>query len=129
VKKAIVEAGKARLRPIFLTTLTTTFGVYPLILEKSIQAQFLIPMAISLVYGVAFGTMFILVFFPVLIHLLNDFKVFVKYILTGVRYEPEDVEVAIIHMKRKIEGMDIEANKLVGNIDIDFTDHMAHPSK
>ncbi|GAF03921.1 swarming motility protein SwrC [Saccharicrinis fermentans DSM 9555 = JCM 21142] len=51
VKEAIVEAGKSRLRPIILTTLTTSFGLYPLILEKSFQAQFLIPMAISLVYG------------------------------------------------------------------------------
>lgn len=129
VKRAIVEAGKSRLRPIFLTTITTTFGVYPLILEKSIQAQFLIPMAISLVYGVAFGTMFILVFFPVLIHLLNDLKVFVKYILTGERKDPEEVETAIIHMKHKIEGMDIDANRLVGNIDIDFTDHQKHPTE
>jgi multidrug efflux pump subunit AcrB len=123
VKLAIVEAGKSRLRPIILTTLTTTFGVYPLILEKSIQAQFLIPMAISLVYGVAFGTMFILVFFPVLIHLLNDVKVYLKYLLTGIKPEPEDVELALIHMKSKIEGDEVDASNRVGAIDIDFLDH------
>ena len=129
VKLAIVEAGKSRLRPIILTTVTTTFGVYPIILEKSIQAQFLIPMAISLAYGVAFGTMFILVFFPVLIHLLNDFKVYTKYLRTGIRPEREDVEIAIIHMNRKIEGVDIDVSRMVGNVDLDFTDHSKHPPK
>ncbi len=127
VKQAIVEAGKSRLRPIFLTTITTTFGVYPIILEKSIQAQFLIPMAISLVYGIVFGTMFILVFFPVLIHLLNDFMVFTKFLFSGVKPEPEDVEIAIINAHRKIEGIDVDANKMVGDVDIDFTDHELHP--
>ncbi|MFA9389765.1 MAG: efflux RND transporter permease subunit [Prolixibacteraceae bacterium] len=129
VKEAIVQAGRSRIRPILLTTITTVLGVYPIVLEKSIQAQFLIPMALSLVYGVAFGTMFILVFFPVLIHLLNDFLVYTRYLRTGIKPEREDVEYAIIHMKRKIEGLDIDPSKMVGNIDIDFTDHIAHPSK
>jgi len=127
VKQAIVEAGKSRLRPIFLTTITTTFGVYPIILEKSIQAQFLIPMAISLVYGIAFGTMFILIFFPVLIHLLNDFNVYKKFLFSGIKPEPEDVEIAIVNAHRKIEGVDVDANKMVGDVDIDFTDHERHP--
>lgn len=129
VKTAIVQAGKSRLRPILMTTITTVFGVYPIILEKSIQAQFLIPMAISLVYGVAFGTMFILVFFPVLIHLLNDFLVYSRYLRTGVKPDREDVEFAIVNMKNKIEGLDIDASKMVGSIDIDFSDHTKHPSK
>ncbi|HSG68405.1 MAG TPA: efflux RND transporter permease subunit, partial [Bacteroidales bacterium] len=63
VKDAIVEAGKIRLRPILLTTITTVIGLAPIIVMKSIQAQFLIPMAISLAYGVAIGTIFILIFF------------------------------------------------------------------
>ena len=75
VKEAIIDAGKTRLRPIILTTVTTSVGLFPIILEKSHQAQFLIPMAISLAYGVAVGTFFILVFFPVLIHVLNDVTV------------------------------------------------------
>lgn len=129
VKEAIVQAGKSRLRPILMTTITTVFGVYPIILEKSIQAQFLIPMAISLVYGVAFGTMFILVFFPVLIHLLNDLLVYTRFLRTGIKPEREEVEYAIVQMKRKIEGFDIDASRMVGNIDIDFTDHLKHPSK
>ncbi|MBN1252243.1 MAG: efflux RND transporter permease subunit [Bacteroidales bacterium] len=72
VKDAIIEAGKIRLRPIILTSLTTSIGLFPMLLEKSRQAQFLIPMGISLAYGVAIGTIFILLFFPVLIMLLND---------------------------------------------------------
>lgn len=103
VHDAILEAGKLRLRPIILTTLTTTVGLFPIIMEKSVQAQFLIPMAISLAYGVAIGTIFILIFFPVLIMLLNDFRVFMKYLWTGVRPEREDMEVAIILNKRRIK--------------------------
>jgi multidrug efflux pump subunit AcrB len=102
VLDAIVEAGKLRLRPIILTTVTTTVGLFPIILEKSVQAQFLIPMAISLAYGVAVGTIFILIFFPVLIMLLNDLRVYMKYLWTGIKPEREDVEVAIILHKRKM---------------------------
>ncbi|NOR87064.1 MAG: MMPL family transporter [Bacteroidales bacterium] len=74
VKEAVYKAGTARFRAIMLTTITTVLGLYPLILEKSFQAQFLIPMAISLAYGVLFGTSFILLFFPSLILILNDMK-------------------------------------------------------
>ena len=102
VKEAIVEAGKVRLRPIILTSLTTTLGLFPILLQKSVQAQFLIPMAISLAYGVAIGTVFILIFLPVLIILLSDFRVFARYLWTGIKPEREDVEVAIINHKRKI---------------------------
>ncbi len=54
--EAIREAGKVRFRPIVLTSLTTFLGVLPLILEKSLQAQFLIPMAVSLGFGILFAT-------------------------------------------------------------------------
>jgi multidrug efflux pump subunit AcrB len=103
VVDAVRRAALSRFRPILLTTITTTIGLYPLILEQSFQAQFLIPMAISLAYGVFFGTGFILVLFPPIILVLNDAKVIIKYIRTGVKPEPEEVEVAVIHSKRKIE--------------------------
>ncbi len=99
---AIVEAGKVRIRPIILTSLTTTIGLFPIIFQKSVQAQFLIPMAISLAYGVAVGTFFILIFFPVLIMLLNDFRVYTRYLWTGVRPTREEVETAVILQKRKL---------------------------
>ncbi len=104
VKAAIVEAGRSRLRPIILTTLTTSVGLFPLILEKSFQAQFLIPMAISLVYGVAFGTLFILLFFPALIMILNDVRRVIRELWYGRKIEPENVEIANINAKRHIEN-------------------------
>ncbi|NQU88663.1 MAG: efflux RND transporter permease subunit [Mariniphaga sp.] len=102
-KDAIITAGKSRLRPIILTTLTTSFGLFPLILEKSLQAQFLIPMAISLVYGVAFGTMFILLFFPALILVLNDFRKGIRQLWHGRKFKREEVEIAWIHAQRKFD--------------------------
>jgi len=103
VREAIITAGKTRLRPIILTTLTTSVGLFPLIMAKSHQAQFLIPMAITLAYGVAVGTFFILMFFPVLIYVLNDFRVAMSHLWTGKRPVPEDVEVASIYSKRHID--------------------------
>ena len=101
VHDAIVEAGKLRLRPIILTSITTTVGLFPIILERSVQAQFLIPMAISLAYGVFIGTIFILIFFPVLIMLLNDIRVYFKYLWTGSKPERESVEVAVMLNNRR----------------------------
>jgi multidrug efflux pump subunit AcrB len=103
VKDAVVGAGKSRLRPILLTTITTTVGLFPMILEKSMQAQFLIPMAISLAYGVAIGTVFILIFFPVLIMLISDIKVVLKQLWTGIKPEREEVESALIQRRRRLE--------------------------
>lgn len=79
VVAAVYETGQARFRAIVLTTITTTVGLYPIILEKSFQAQFLKPMAIALAYGVFFGTGFILTFFPVAILVTNDMKRVIKY--------------------------------------------------
>ena len=117
VKDAIVEAGKLRLRPIILTSLTTTVGLFPIILEKSVQAQFLIPMAISLAYGVFIGTIFILIFFPVLIMLLNDLRVYLKYLWTGVKPERESVEVAVMLSNRR-RSYEINGTGEIENKDI-----------
>jgi multidrug efflux pump subunit AcrB len=70
---AIREAGVARFRPILLTSLTTFAGLSPLILERSLQAQFLIPMAISLGFGVIFATFITLILVPVNYAILEDF--------------------------------------------------------
>jgi multidrug efflux pump subunit AcrB len=59
-----LEAGPRRFRPILLTSLTTFFGLLPLLVEKSVQAKFLVPMAISLAFGVLFATLITLVFIP-----------------------------------------------------------------
>jgi multidrug efflux pump subunit AcrB len=72
--KAIHEAGLARFRPIILTSLTTFAGLTPLLLEKSVQAKFLIPMAVSLGFGVIFSTVITLVIVPCVYMILEDVK-------------------------------------------------------
>ncbi len=71
---SIVNAGIVRFRPIMLTTLTTFFGLTPMILETSRQARFLIPMAISLGFGILFSTLVVLVIVPALYMILEDLK-------------------------------------------------------
>ncbi len=100
VYDAAYEAGLARFRPILLTSLTTVLGLYPLIKETSFQAQFLIPMAISVAYGVLFGTAIILLFFPVLILIFNDFRRYMKWLWTGEKPSREEVERVLIDEKR-----------------------------
>ena len=74
LERAIREAGTARFRPILLTSLTTFAGLTPLLLEKSLQAQFLIPMAVSLAFGVLFATFITLLLIPVLYAIYEDSK-------------------------------------------------------
>ncbi len=62
--EAVASGGARRFRPIWLTSLTTFFGLAPMISERSVQARFLVPMAISLGFGVLFGTFITLVFVP-----------------------------------------------------------------
>ena len=72
---AITQAGVRRFRPILLTTLTTFGGLVPLIFEDSLQAQYIIPMAISLGFGILFSTAIILVLVPCLYLALEDVRV------------------------------------------------------
>ncbi|GBE29346.1 swarming motility protein SwrC [bacterium BMS3Bbin04] len=76
IHDAVMETGRRRFRPIVMTATTTFFGLTPMILETSIQARFLIPMAISLGFGVLFSTGITLVLIPVLYLILEDFKRF-----------------------------------------------------
>lgn len=78
VFEAIHEAGLRRFRPIILTTLTTFGGLTPIILERSMQAQYLIPMAISLGFGIVFATSIILVLVPSLYMILEDIRKAIK---------------------------------------------------
>ena len=66
------EAGVRRFRPILLTTLTTFGGLTPIILESSRQARHLVPMAVSLGFGIAFATAIVLVIVPCLYMVLED---------------------------------------------------------
>lgn len=103
VKEAVYDSGTARFRPILLTSITTVAGLYPIVMERSFQAQFLKPMAVALAYGVLFGTFFILVFFPALIMALNDIKVWIRTFRTGEKPAREDVEVAVVHSMIKLD--------------------------
>ena len=71
---AVRSAGVARFRPIILTSLTTFAGLSPLIFEKSTQAQFLIPMAVSLGFGILFATCITLILIPINYLILEDIK-------------------------------------------------------
>lgn len=105
---AIFEAGKSRFRAIFLTSVTTIAGLAPLLLEKSRQAQFLKPMAISIAYGIGFATILTLLMLPLLLTFSNRIKVGTKWLRTGDNISKEEVERAIKeqhqeeHLRRQI---------------------------
>jgi multidrug efflux pump subunit AcrB len=71
---AVVEAGGRRFRAILLTSLTTFFGLAPILLESSVQAQQIVPMAISLAFGIVFATVITLLLVPCLYMILQDLK-------------------------------------------------------
>jgi multidrug efflux pump subunit AcrB len=73
--QAIRGAGVARFRPVLLTSLTTFVGLVPIVLETSVQAQFLIPMAISLAFGVLVSTGITMLIVPVLYRIGEDLRV------------------------------------------------------
>lgn len=81
--EAIFNAGKSRFRAIFLTSLTTIAGLAPLIFEKSRQAQFLKPMAISIAYGIGIATVLTLILLPIFLSLSNYIKLGVKWLPKG----------------------------------------------
>jgi multidrug efflux pump subunit AcrB len=71
---AVIDSGCLRFRAILLTSLTTFFGLLPMLLESSVQAQFVIPMAVSLGFGIIFATVITLILIPCLYIVLDDFK-------------------------------------------------------
>jgi multidrug efflux pump subunit AcrB len=74
---AIVIAGQSRFRPVMLTSLTTFIGLMPLLFETATQAQFLIPMAVSLGFGIIFATLITLILVPVNYLLIDDLQNFI----------------------------------------------------
>ena len=104
--EAIFEAGRSRFRAIFLTSVTTIAGLAPLLVEKSRQAQFLKPMAISIAYGIGFATVLTLIMLPLLLSFNNNVKVFGKWLKTGRKVSKEEVERAI---KEQIEEKHLTA--------------------
>jgi len=83
VATAAISAGRARVRAILLTTITTVLGLLPLMLEQSLQAKFLIPMAITIAGGLISATVIILLVLPCLLLILDDMKRIVRAGWTG----------------------------------------------
>jgi len=81
--QALIEAGTRRFRPILLTSLTTFVGLMPLLMEKSLQAQWLIPIGISLAFGVLFALFVTLFFVPALYGIGADIGRGVSYLVKG----------------------------------------------
>ncbi len=92
---ALKKTTLSRFRPIFLTTVTTSAGLGPLIFEKSFQAQFLIPMAISIAYGMIVGSLLIIIFLPITLTLTNRVKVLAKWLWVGEKPSRESMEQAV----------------------------------
>ncbi len=97
---ALKTVALSRFRPILLTSVTTVAGLAPLIFEKSMQAQFLIPMAIAIAYGLIMATFLTLVFLPTILLMFNKLKVIIHWLKTGeVHKEGEKVEKAVIELE------------------------------
>ncbi len=98
---ACLAAGRARLRAILLTTITTVCGLLPMLLEQSFQARFLIPMAITISCGLMSSTLLVLILLPSLLMILADFKRVVamawhgEYIPPEPTTEPDDMDARI----------------------------------
>ncbi len=122
---ALIEAGKSRFRAIFLTSLTTVAGLAPLMLEQSRQARFLIPMAISIAYGIAFATILTLIMLPIFLSFSNKMKVSTKWLTTGNKVAKEGVERAI---KEQHEELNLNSQMLSKLVE-DSTNGSSHSSE
>lgn len=101
---AMVTAGRARFRPIILTTGTTAAGLAPLILDGSFQAQFLIPMAVSIAYGLIAATFLLLVLLPILLITANNTKRFAHWLWEGEWMSQLEAETVIQNKKWEQEN-------------------------
>ena len=109
--EALYEAGISRFRPILLTSLTTFAGLAPIMFEKSLQAQFLIPMAISVSYGLLVATLVNLVLLPALLVILNRLRLLSAYVRLGYTPAKELVEPA----RKEMEAEREMHNNLINN--------------
>ena len=103
IKSAASKAAVSRFRPILLTSITTVAGLLPMISETSMQAQFLIPMATSITFGVLFGTVFILFFYPSAILFWNEGARIRKRIFSGEKVSELEAE-PVFRVKKNIES-------------------------
>ncbi|BAO76346.1 efflux RND transporter permease subunit [Winogradskyella sp. PG-2] len=101
---ALFEAGRSRFRAIFLTSITTVAGLAPLIFEESRQAQFLIPMAVSIAYGIGFATVLTLVVLPIFLSFSNFLKKNIIWLVTGNDITKEEVERAVKEQQAELKS-------------------------
>ncbi len=104
LESAVRAAGVARFRPIVLTSLTTFAGLTPLLLEKSVSAQFLIPMAISLAFGVVFATVVTLFLVPSAYMILEDLRMALRRTPTPAVVESLEADAEIVQIDDKREA-------------------------
>ncbi len=99
-REAIQAAGERRFRPILLTSLTTFLGLMPMILETSVQARFLVPMAISLGFGVMFATFIILLLVPCFYMMIEDMRgmLFGPAVAMAGHDSMDDIEIAEVEV-------------------------------
>jgi multidrug efflux pump subunit AcrB len=95
--EAVVEAGAKRFRPILLTSLTTFVGLLPLMMERSIQAAFLVPVGVGLSFGVLFALFVTLFFVPALYGIGADIRRFFIYVIKGAKQPDFDAKLVAAH--------------------------------
>lgn len=125
--ESIRKAGASRFRPIMLTSLTTFGGLVPLMLETSLQAQFLIPMAISIAFGVLFATLVSLVLVPATYHILYDFNNSIRELSLwysgGAKKKPSVAE----EVDRSFDGAnEDDSEKLQWHVGLDEAYELGH---
>lgn len=91
---SVIDGVSDRLRPVMLTTMTTVLGLLPLLYERSSQAQFLKPTVITLVYGLGFGMLLVLLVVPALVVVQNDVKSMLKSFKFAVRSRSKKMRLA-----------------------------------
>jgi multidrug efflux pump subunit AcrB len=104
VLEAVRAAGVQRFRPIMLTSLTTFAGLTPLMLERSMQARFLIPMAVALAFGVVFSTVISLVIVPCVFLILTDAKRGVRVLLNADRSREQPMDAPVLDVPGRSGG-------------------------
>jgi multidrug efflux pump subunit AcrB len=97
IVEAALRAGGVRFRAIILTSLTTFAGLMPMLVETDMQARFLIPMAISLSFGILFATAITLILVPAVYVMLEDLKRILAW-LFGRHYDPDRTEIAAVEI-------------------------------
>jgi len=91
IETAVVESGKVRFRPVLLTSITTIAGLLPILLERSFQAQFIIPMAISICFGLLAATLLTLLYVPALYLIVRDIR---NSVMARFQYAEEGPQLA-----------------------------------